>query len=36
LKAEQSIEVKHMPEGLFILTVDGQHGRVSRKVFKMN
>jgi hypothetical protein len=35
-RAQQTIDVKHMPEGLYILTVDGQHGRISRKVLKMN
>jgi hypothetical protein len=35
-RAEHTIDVKHLPEGMYILTVDGQHGRVTRKVLKMN
>lgn len=35
-RAEQTINVKSLQEGLYILTVDGAHGRVTRKVFKSN
>jgi hypothetical protein len=35
-RAEQTIDLRQLPEGTYILTVDGQHGRVSRKVLKMN
>jgi hypothetical protein len=35
-RAEQTIDVRLLPEGTYLLTVDGQHGRVSRKVLKMN
>ncbi len=35
-RAEQTIDVKGLQEGMYIITVDGAHGRVTRKVLKMN
>jgi sugar lactone lactonase YvrE len=34
--AEQIIDVKSLPEGIYILTVAGENGSISRKVLKIN